>query len=221
MVGKGESRAKDASTEKSPTRLPRWWFLWLVLVAGANFFLGVLVGRGTSPLQFDIQALQKEIAALRETETQSEIERFRHLMNGSGEDHPLDFYDVLKQDDMPRPAPVAASQPAAPKPQTPKPTPVSAASAKQAAKVAVGAPPPKNAKGPSVQVAAMREAEAAQRIVERLISQGFVARSVRSKTADRGTWYRVRVGPFSDRQAANQARDRLSRLNYEAIVVDP
>jgi cell division septation protein DedD len=116
---------------------------------------------------------------------------------------------------------VAASQPAASKPQTPKPTPVSAASAKQAAKVAVGAPPPKNAKGPSVQVAAMREAEAAQRIVERLISQGFVARSVRSKTADRGTWYRVRVGPFSDRQAANQARDRLSRLNYEAIVVDP
>ncbi|MDD3992818.1 MAG: hypothetical protein PHV70_11790, partial [Desulfobacteraceae bacterium] len=148
MVGKGESRAKDASTEKSPTRLPRWWFLWLVLVAGANFFLGVLVGRGTSPLQFDIQALQKEIAALRETETQSEIERFRHLMNGSGEDHPLDFYDVLKQDDMPRPAPVAASQPTAPKPQTPKPTPVSAASAKQAAKVAVGAPPPKNTKGP-------------------------------------------------------------------------
>jgi cell division protein FtsN len=72
-----------------------------------------------------------------------------------------------------------------------------------------------------VQVAALREAEAAERVVSRLAAQGFAARSVRIQTAERGVWYRVRVGPFNDRQAADQARDRLSRLNYQAIVVEP
>jgi cell division septation protein DedD len=220
-VGKGEAKANEAPVQRSAGRSSRRWLLWLVLVAGTNFFLGVLVGRGTSPLRFDIQALQKEIAALGEAETRSEIEHFRELMSGTGKDQPLDFYDVLKQDDKPRPAPVSAGDTATKKPPAPEPAPVSAASAEQAAKSAVEARPPKNAKGPSVQVAAMREPEAAQRIVQRLISQGFAARSVRSKTADRGTWYRVRVGPFADRQAANEARDRLSRLNYDAIVVDP
>jgi len=210
-VGKGEGKAKEASAHGSAGRLPRRWFFWLVLVAGANFFLGVLVGRGTSPLRFDIQALQKEIAALRETEARSEMERFHQLMSGSGEDQPLDFYDVLKKDDRPRPAPVPKK----------KIAPVSAASAEQTAKRAPDAPSAKKASGPSVQVAAMREAAAAQRIVERLVSQGFAARSVRIRTADRGTWYRVRIGPFADRQAAKKVRDRLSRLNYDAIVVDP
>jgi len=30
------------------------------------FILGVLVGRGTAPVQFDTQALQKELATLRD-----------------------------------------------------------------------------------------------------------------------------------------------------------
>lgn len=218
---KGEGKAEEAPVQTTAGRFPRRWLLWLVVVAGANFFLGVLVGRGTSPLRFDIQALQKEIAALAETQTRSEIEHFRESMSGSGKDQPLDFYDVLKQDDKPLPAPVPVGKDVAQKAPVPKPAPVSAAAAEQAAKGAVEAPAPKNAKGPSVQVAAMREAEAAQRIVERLNSQGFAARSVRTTTADRGTWYRVRVGPFADRQAADEARDRLSRLNYDAIVVNP
>ena len=218
-MGKGE--ANEAPVQKTAARLSRRWLLWLVLVAAGNFFLGVLVGRGTSPLRFDIQALQKEIAALGERETRAEIEHFRELMSGSGKDQPLDFYDVLKQDDKPRPAPLPAGKAAAKNPPAPKPAPVSATSAEQAAKSAAQAAPPKNAKGPSVQVAAMREAEAAQRIVQRLNAQGFAARSVRTTTADRGTWYRVQVGPFADRQAANEARDRLSRLNYDPIIVNP
>lgn len=221
MVAKEEVKAKDASAERTPGRWPRGWLLWLVLVAGAHFFLGVLVGRGTSPLRFDVQALQKEIAALREGETREAIQRFRESMDGSGKDHPLDFYDVLKKDDKPRPAPAGVDKPVARKAPVAKPAPASAAIAAPAAKSAAQPPAPKNANGPSVQVAAMREAEAAERIVQLLNSQGFAARTVRTKTADRGVWYRVRIGPFTDRQAANEARDRLSRLNYEAIVVDP
>jgi cell division septation protein DedD len=142
-------------------------------------------------------------------------------MDGSGKEQPLDFYDVLKKDDKPRPAPVAVNKPAVRKAPVAEPAPVSTAPDAAAAKRLAQPRPPPNAKGPSVQVAAMREAEAAERIVRRLISHGFAARSVRTKTADRGIWYRVRIGPFADRQAANEARDRLSRLNYEAIVVDP
>jgi cell division septation protein DedD len=196
----------------------------LVVVAAFNFVLGLLVGRGTPPLRFDIQALQKELAALREAEIQSEIKRFRIVMEGSGNRQPLDFYRVLKQDDKTLPAPLAAGKAAAEAPSAPTPAqaPAAAAGAKPSAVADSVAPKtPAGGKGPSVQVAALREPEAAERIVRRLRALGFAVRTVPVRTADRQTWYRVRVGPFSDRQAAGEARDRLVRLNYNAILVEP
>ncbi len=234
---KGDPNAELAPAETSAGRKPRrWLLLLLVLVAGVNFFLGLLVGRGTSPLRFDILALQKELAALRETEIQAQIQRFRVAMEGSGTSQPLDFYSDLKKNDKiakPIPAPVEPKlkkATEAPKPPAavpaaaagqPKPESAAAADGEKVPKPEPAALAVAGGKGPMVQVAALREAAAAEKIVARLRAQGFAASSAPTKTADRGTWYRIRIGPFADRKAADEARERLATLKYQAIIVNP
>ena len=44
----------------------------LFLISGWMFVLGVLVGRGTAPINFDIQALQKELLELKESMVKQE-----------------------------------------------------------------------------------------------------------------------------------------------------
>ena len=188
------------------------WLLILVLVAGFNFVLGLLVGRGTSPLKFDISALERELARLREVELQAEIKRFRIAMDDGEGRSPLGFYHELKQDDgvrvpVPGPRIAARSTAAAPVPQAPKPP----------------SPTPKAppaAGGAMLQVAALREAASAEQIAHKLREQGFAVRIVKARVDGQGTWYRVRIGPFATRQATQEVRERLVRLNFNAMIVD-
>ncbi|MDP7417006.1 MAG: hypothetical protein QF888_03315, partial [Desulfobacterales bacterium] len=41
------------------------WFSVIFFVAAWMFFLGILVGRGTAPVKFNIEKLQKKLAALK------------------------------------------------------------------------------------------------------------------------------------------------------------
>jgi cell division protein FtsN len=221
----------------------------LVLVAGLNFVLGLLVGRGTSPIQFDIQALERELARLRDVELQAEIKRFRIAMEGEGDRSALDFYRDLKQDQpvrKPLPGPQTAAAPALPAPKPPppaaKPAPVrseappagtEAVQAKSKPAPATTPPvegkadvvPVKSAAAPArtsavLQVAALREAQAAQRVESRLRAEGFAVRIVKAQVQGQGTWYRVRVGPFTSPEAIQDARGRLAKLNFKPIVIN-
>jgi hypothetical protein len=98
-----------------------------------------------------------------------------------------------------------AQKPNAPSP-VPKPVPVPAV-----AKANADAPaPPVPHEGFAIQVAAVRERDEADRIVARLVNQGYSGYLVRGQGAA-AAFYRVRVGAFKDRQAAEAVAVRLER----------
>jgi cell division septation protein DedD len=215
-VSAKESKSANAPPVASPGGgSTRRWLALLVLVAALNFVLGLLVGRGTSPIRFDIQELERQLARLREAELQAEIKRFRIAMEGEGKGSALDFYHELKKDEplrKPLPGPEAVSKPAAPTPKPPPPAVKPIPPAKTEA-TAQG--------GVVLQVAALREADAAKKVESKLRDQGFAVRIVKAQVEGRGTWYRVRVGPFATPEATQEARERLMDLKYKPIVVNP
>jgi hypothetical protein len=134
------------------------------------------------------------------------------------------------------PAAAPVAKPPAAKPRTeavaqkpnavapaPKPVPplaVAKANAGTPAPKSNGAPVAANAGAPAapagphegfaVQVAAVRERDEADRIVARLVNQGYSGYLIRGQGAA-AAFYRVRVGAFKDRQAAEDVAVRLER----------
>ncbi len=69
----------------------------LFLISGWMFVLGVLVGRGTAPVNFDIQALQKELLALKESMVKQEKRAMEIDAAKTGAKSSLEFYEALKK----------------------------------------------------------------------------------------------------------------------------
>jgi hypothetical protein len=90
------TECKD-SVPKRPIAWGR--YLLVFFVAAWMFILGVLVGRGTAPVQFDTQALQKELAALRDAMMKKERDALEKAIRGEDKKAPLEFYEALKKDD--------------------------------------------------------------------------------------------------------------------------
>jgi cell division septation protein DedD len=71
-----------------------------------------------------------------------------------------------------------------------------------------------------VQVAAFRDAKDAAGIQQHLQAAGFASRIRRVDLPDRGTWYRLQVGPYASRDAADAARaDLAGKQHLNGIVV--
>ena len=87
-------------TGKKPAQAQSRRTLWTgVLILGVAvwmFFLGILVGRGTAPVHFDIDRLEQELASLRETLKEKERQLLATSRN-DGSEVDLTFYDDLKQ----------------------------------------------------------------------------------------------------------------------------
>ncbi|HTN42627.1 MAG TPA: SPOR domain-containing protein [Nitrospiria bacterium] len=82
-------------------------------------------------------------------------------------------------------------------------------------------PPPKKAStGYTVQIAATRDRATAESMAGRLRRKGYSVFILPHVVPKRGTWYRVRVGHFTQRQAAQEMTARLSgREHLTAYVV--
>ena len=66
-------------------------YLLVFFVAAWMFVLGVLVGRGTAPVHFDTQALQEELAALRDAMMKKEREAVEKAIRGKMKKRPWNF----------------------------------------------------------------------------------------------------------------------------------
>ncbi len=105
----------------------------------------------------------------------------------------------------PRPVPPPAVAKANAGAPAPKPN-----NAPVAANAGAPVPPAVPHEGFAVQVAAVRERDEADRIVARLVNQGYSGYLIRGQGAA-AAFYRVRVGAFKDRQAAEDVAVRLER----------
>lgn len=205
----------------------------LFLISGWMFVLGVLVGRGTAPVNFDIQALQKELLALKESMLKQEKRAMETDSTKTGAKSSFEFYEALKKkgkDEQIQIIEKKALPKEAPKTPSEAPPPSLLTSQKHVSKLK-GTPDEKKAlpglpavkPSPSgalaVQVASTKDAASAEALVKKLTQLGYAGFSTKAEIPDKGTWYRVRVGPYRTTAEAEQMRLELTKDQFKGIVV--
>jgi cell division septation protein DedD len=219
---KKETQAASEPEEAAgppPPRKGSWaWPVLLLFASAWMFVLGVLVGRGTAPVRFDIEKMHKELGALREAVIKKEQDRYKIDLEALVNQKDLGFYDALKSNREPPPIPDAPAEPR-PRPeparaQVPPQAPVNPEPVK---------PPEKKTESPpaafTIQTAAFKDSKIAGRTVEGLKKKGYPAYVSPSEIPGKGVWYRVRVGGFSSREEAQNVLDRLKKEKLKPMVV--
>ena len=87
--------------------------------------------------------------------------------------------------------------------------------------IAVLAPPPRDLGNFTVQLGASQDRADAARLEARARGAGLKPYVVEASLGAKGTWYRVRVGSFRDKESANRYRTDVERELRTAAVVMP
>ena len=92
-----EEKALPEKRKSSPSRKGlAIWICLIFFVSAWMFTLGILVGRGTAPVQFDIEELQNELVALKEAVVKKELKRFKIDSNAADNKTEINFNEELK-----------------------------------------------------------------------------------------------------------------------------
>jgi cell division protein FtsN len=211
------------------------WSLLIFFLCAWMFVLGVLVGRGTAPLKFDLAALEKKLAASEKDESVQEGKARPQKDGASVKDKTkLDFYEALKQDKedtkvavLPKPK---VAEPQAEKPTEKAAAPEKAPETSKASELSQPKVPPKEkdaavaktkTTGPTytIQAAAVRNAQDADRLIQKLKKRGYPAYRTIGKVEGKGIWFRVRVGSYKSREEARRTLDKLKKEGHKPILV--
>jgi cell division septation protein DedD len=212
------------------------------------FVIGVLVGRGTAPVKFDIDGLQSKLEASSRDLKKRQEGRTRGEADIVKDKTKLDFYEALPEDrkdtkidekkstrviskkvaPLPEKKPAKTTETRATKKSTPKKE--TAEKAGRAKKEPAKRPPKqpvvsKSEAKPSgkvytVQVAAVKAAKDADRLVAQLKKKGYPAYRTISKVQGKGIWFRVRVGKYNSRADARITMQKLQKTGMKPIVVE-
>jgi len=204
-----KSGKKDGKTKS-------YGWLWaVILISGCMFTVGVLVGRGNAPVQFDIQKLQNEIKALKAKEQKAETSR-QKIEPG--------FYEALKE-------PVETAPPPVPKaPVKEQPPPPPKVENKQASVNTVKKDAQANTdkalrdlggsdKPLTIQVSSLKDHALAQRTANALKAAGYNAYVITAIVPGKGVWHRVRLGAFADKKEAAPVMEQLKVEGRKPILV--
>jgi len=216
---KGSAKGGRLGFELTPKEV----FLWLgvaFLVMVWMFTLGVIVGRGLSPVRFDVEKLTKELMALKEQALRKEKQR--RDAETSSQETPLRFYDALtdkKEEARLRSKPKEGSSKRRAELETSR-----EAKSKTERKILVKPRPSSTKEGPgagplTLQVASLKDSARAEEMVSDLKRKGYSAYQVTTEVPGKGTYHRVRVGHFKDRSAARQAAVRLRQEELEPLIM--
>jgi cell division septation protein DedD len=206
------------------------------------------VGRGTAPVKFNIDGLQTKLEVSRQKLNQKQKGQARGDSEIVEDKTKLDFYEALPEDrqdtniDEKKSAPVVSKKvepsPAKPPPPTnaKKATPESKSQKqadpktgfkkKQPAKQPVAAKSVAKPTGKvyTIQVAAFKSKNEkdANRLLDKLKSNGYAAYRTISKVKDKGIWIRVRVGKYNSRAEASSTLKKLEKSDpkLKPIVVE-
>ena len=198
------------------------------------FIVGLLVGRGTAPVRFDIEKLQNELAELRKDASEREKKKDLKTVKKVKDKTELDFYEALKE--KPPAEPVKKIEPIKPPGgQKVKPSEKKAVPPKKTGKKAVkaaGKKAPskkdpkafttkKNSEGNfTIQVAALKDTKVAEQLVDRLKKKGYSAYRTIVKIPGKGVWYRIRIGSYHTRADAARTLKRLKQDGLEGFLVN-
>ncbi len=213
------------------------WLVVIFFVCAWMFGIGVLVGRGTSPLKIDISELQKKLQIAR-NELKKKETALTAKESDSARDKPeLEFYESLKKNgieaEMPGVPPPSVKKPTSPEvPKTPviskkkskkRLTKTGGNAAKKGTasqkKPAEKSKLPSAAKPYTIQVAAFKSDRDADNLVAELRQKGFSAYRAIGKVPGKGIWYRVRIGEFKNKAEADSTIAKLKTAGKKAMLV--
>lgn len=209
------------------------WVAVVFIISAWMFGVGVMVGRGTAPIGFDLDQLKRTLESLQKAAQQAPKSGPQPGASEMKAKTDLGFYESLPKNredaelpNIPSAPPAARPEPVAPKPaETPAPAkaekpaapPVSASA--KAEKPEAASAPPMPGSPMTVQIAAVRSEEEARRFSEKLRQKGYAAYIEPIAIPGKGTWYRVRMGEFPSKEFAGSTLDRLKKDGFAAVVV--
>jgi DedD protein len=192
-----------------------------LLLFGGVFAVGVMVGRrlgAAAPgLSGDLAALDAQAARKAEMPPTPQHSRQPAASPPPAEARP----SAPAGTDAP--AQVRAATVVAPPARTAMVVPAAAREPVQVAPAGVVAltPPPRDPGAYTVQVGASQDRSEIARLEGRVRGAGLEPYVVEAKLGAKGTWYRVRVGSFRDKDSANRFRKDVERELRTAAVVMP
>ena len=213
------------------------WLVVVFFVSAWMFGIGVLVGRGTSPLKIDINELQKKLQIARNELKKKEPPLIAKESDSAKDKPELEFYESLKKNgvdaEIPEVPPPLIKKPITPAvPKTPviskkvskkRLTKTRGKVARKATtfqkKPAEKSKPRPAAKPYTIQVAAFKSDRDADNLVVELKQKGFSAYRAIGKVPGKGIWYRVRVGDFKNKAEARSTIVKLKTAGKKSILV--
>ncbi|MDX1709422.1 MAG: SPOR domain-containing protein [Desulfobacterales bacterium] len=210
------------------------WLVLIFFVCAWMFVLGILVGRGTAPVKFDLASIEQKIVAPQKAEPIKPDQKRPQKDAAAVKDKTkLDFYEALKEDKedtkvsvRPEPTPVERQ---AEDPADKAPEPLKKTKEPEPSELPQQKTPPKkqdavaqtNTAGPTytLQAASVRNAGDADRLIQKLKKRGYPAYRSMAKVPGKGTWFRVRVGSYKSKSEARATLDKLKKDGLKPILV--
>lgn len=241
--GTKKNRKKEIEFKKPFIVLTRrkiaGWFFLIFFLCAWMFVLGVLVGRGTAPLKFDIAAIEKKLADSTKTDSEAQPKTPAQKDDLAVKDKTkLDFYEALKENRGDAKIPLlqplkdaeGQSEETAEKTIAPKTAPQQfsppAASQKtvpqqQQEQQKAAAVKKTNTAGPTytVQAASVKDIKEADRLVEKLKKAGYPAYREIGKVKGKGIWFRIRIGQYKGKAEAMAVMDKLKKDGMKPMLV--
>ena len=224
------------------------WIGVIFILCAWMFVVGVLVGRGTAPVGFKIDGLQSKLEITGQNLKSRPKGPAPGESDLAKDKSKLDFYEALPEDredtkiDKKKSSPVISKKvgPAPvkkPSEATGEKTTKKSASEKENGKKAKPAKKEStkkktkqsiasksqaipSAKGYTVQVAAFKNENDANRQVKKLKNNGYDAYRTLTKIEGKGIWFRVRVGKYQSRAEARQMQQKLKKAGMKPIIVE-
>ncbi|MFG1495080.1 SPOR domain-containing protein [Saccharospirillum sp. HFRX-1] len=198
--------ARDYANKRQPepperSRVPRW--VWIFTACASVAFVGFLYYLSQVPSEGGGgTALRERLKqALPETTQSEDDSSGESAVRTPSLEEAFEFYQLLKDDEVPVPAPPAPSA-----------NSNSGSSSSSAASASAN-------RRWEIQVASFSDASDAERLRAELIINGLTSTHLtEADLGDRGVYHRVMVGPFNDRSQLNKAQDILVGLNHQVMV---
>ncbi|MBW1858980.1 MAG: SPOR domain-containing protein [Deltaproteobacteria bacterium] len=236
--GKGKSKGSHYTVKFTRRKLVFWsGIVFLAMVW--MFTLGVLVGRGLSPVHFDVKRLKKDLIALKDKALKTDQTRSGIETDNLPEDPELGFYEVLpdRKKEIRRKIEDVKLQPLKLEAKLPKISEAGTTDKDKKPYVKLAevhkdrvrldkaltmetamTNVPAGERPLTIQVASLQDAEEASEMVRLLKRKGYEAFSVALSLPEKGTYHRVRVGRFVDSSEASRVAARLKREGFEIMI---
>lgn len=218
---KSPSRRKPDAEHSSRKELFIKGFL-CSLICLWMFILGLLVGRGTAPVRFDIERLQDELAGLKAATIEDTVQRYQVAFQELDREKDLGFHEALKDEETELPSAAFSSAASSSDSATRSSAKTEVPVAKKTKASEFQKPQATEPSGGwTIQVAATQDEAQGSQLVDRLEKLGYPAYIEPAAIPGKGTWYRVRVGGYASRKAAETDKAKLEKKRFSPMIVSP